>query len=72
MEFVTRLLHAWAVPLVLSIPRAEVFGADGSLRDPRVAGQLRSLGLEVARAARQMRQFGYCDWMAYQDIGKGD
>ena len=64
MEFITRSLRAWAVPLVLPIPRAsEAFRADGSLRDPRVGEQLRALGQEVARAARQMTQHGYCDWM---------
>jgi FMN reductase len=71
MEFITRSLRAWAVPLVLPIPRAsEVFGADGSVRDPRVADQLRSLGQEVARAARQMALSGYCDWMDYRDAGR--
>ncbi len=64
MEFITRALRAWAVPLVLPIARAsEVFGEDGGVRDPRVADQLRSLGREVARAARQMTLHGRCDWM---------
>lgn len=73
MEFITRSLRAWAVPLVLPIPRAsEVFGADGGVRDPRVADQLRSLGQEVARAARQMTLSGYCDWMDYRDTGRED
>lgn len=73
MEFVTRSLRAWAVPLVLPIARAsQVFGTDGSLRDPSVAGQLRSLGREVARAARQMTQFGYCDWIDGQNARGAD
>lgn len=64
MEFIARALRAWAVPLVLPIARAsEVFGDDGGMRDPRVADQLRSLGREVARAARQMTLQGRCDWM---------
>lgn len=64
MEFITRSLRAWAVPLVLPIARAsEVFNADGGVRDHRVAEQLRSLGREVARAAHQMTHHGYCDWM---------
>jgi FMN reductase len=64
MEFITRSLRAWAVPLVLPIARASaVFATDGSLHDAGVAGQLRSLGGEVARAARQMSRHGYCDWM---------
>lgn len=63
MEFITRSLRAWAVPLVLPIPRASaVFDAHGTTRDPQVADQLRSLGREVARAARQMTLHGDCDW----------
>jgi len=68
MEFITRSLRAWAVPLVLPIPRAsDVFDAQGIMRDQGVAGQLRSLGREVARAARQMALHGYCDWMDNRD-----
>jgi FMN reductase len=64
MEFITRALRAWAVPLVLPIARAsEVFGENGGMRDPRVADQLRSLGREVVRATRQMTLHGHCDWM---------
>jgi FMN reductase len=73
MEFITRSLRAWAVPLVMPIPRAsEVFGTDGTVRDPRVAGQLRSLGQEVARAAHQMTLHGYCDWMDGHADGGAD
>ena len=62
MEFIARSPRAWAVPLALLIPRAsDVFGGDGRIRDPRVAGQLRALGFEVARAARQMARQGYCE-----------
>ena len=72
MEFITRSLRAWAVPVVLPIPRAaDVFGADGSVRDPRVADQLRSLGREVARAAHQMSVQGYCDWTDDRGGGRG-
>ena len=72
MEFITRLLRAWAVPIVLPIARAsDVFGADGSVRDPRVADQLRSLGREVARAAHQMSVQGYCDWTDDRGGGRG-
>jgi len=68
MEFITCSLRAWAVPLVLPIPRAsDVFDAQGIMRDQGVAGQLRSLGREVARAARQMALHGYCDWMDNRD-----
>ena len=73
MEFITRSLRAWAVPMVLPIPRASnVFGADGSVRDPRVADQLRSLGREVARAAHQMSVQGYCDWTDDQGGRRGE
>jgi len=73
MEFIVRSLRAWAVPLVLPIARAsEVFGAGGSIRDPRVAGQLRSLGFEVARAARQMTSQGHCDWLEHLGAREAD
>lgn len=59
MEFITRSLRAWAVPLVLPIPRAaDAFGTEGNVRDPRVAAQLRALGQEVARAAHQITVHG--------------
>ena len=71
MEFITRSLRAWAVPLVMPIPRAsEVFRADGGVRDPRVGDQLRALGREVARAAHQMTVQGYCDWTDSQGVGR--
>jgi FMN reductase len=73
MEFMTRSLRAWAVPIMLPIPRvSDVFGADGSVRDPRVADQLRSLGREVARAAHQMSVQGYCDWTEDQEGRRGE
>ena len=71
MEFITRSLRAWAVPLVMPIPRAsEAFRADGGVRDPRVGDQLRALGREVARAAHQMTVQGYCDWTDHQRVGR--
>ena len=73
MEFIARSLRAWAVPLVLPIPRAsEVFDAHGGVHDPHVADQLRALGREVARASRQMTLHGYCDWMDGRDAVRGD
>ena len=73
MEFIARSLRAWAVPLVLPIARAsEVFAADGTVRDTRVADQLRSLGREVARAAHQMLTHGYCDWMDDPPVRRAD
>ena len=53
MEFVVRALRGWAVPLVIPIPQAwRVFDREG-LHDEEVAAQLRALGREVTRAARQ-------------------
>ncbi len=63
MEFVLRALRGWAVPLVLPIPNAtQVFDASGSPRDARIGSQLRLLGEEVVRAARQMSTQGCCDY----------
>lgn len=63
MEFVVRSLRAWAVPLVMPIPQASrVFDASGASRDVHVEGQLRLLGREVVRAARQMATHGQCDY----------
>ncbi len=63
MEFIVRALRGWAVPLVLPIPNAtQAFDEDGNPRDPRIGGQLRLLGEEVVRAARQMSAQGQCDY----------
>jgi len=63
MEFAVRSLRGWAVPLVIPIPRAhEIFAQDGSVRDPAVSDQLRVLGAEVVRAARQFAESGECDY----------
>ncbi len=65
MEFVVRSLRAWAVPLVMPIPQvSRAFDASGVLRDVHVEGQLRLLGREVVRAARQMATHGQCDYSA--------
>ena len=54
MEFVVRSLRGWAVPLVIPVPKAwQVFDHEGHARDQAIDGQLRALGREVARAARQ-------------------
>ena len=53
MEFVVRALRGWAVPLVIPIPQAwRVFDKEG-LHDETVAEQLRVLGKEVTRVAKQ-------------------
>ncbi len=53
MEFVVRALRGWAVPLVIPIPQAwRVFDREG-VHDENVSDQLRALGREVTRAAKQ-------------------
>ena len=52
MEFSIRALRAWAVPYVVPVPSAaRVFDQDGTVSDPRVELQLRTLGSEVVRVA---------------------
>jgi FMN reductase len=63
MEFVVRALRGWSVPLVIPIPRAwEVFDEEGKPRDEGIERQLRKLGEEVWRAARQFALEGVCDY----------
>jgi FMN reductase len=63
MEFIVRALRGWAVPLVMPIPQAwKVFDEQGQARDPEIERQLRALGREVVRAARQLTLLGYCDY----------
>lgn len=63
MEFIARALRAWSVPLVLPVPQSwRSFDADGQLRDEAIAAQLRGLGAEVVRAARQFQAEGTCDY----------
>ena len=63
MEFVVRALRGWSVPLVIPIPRAwQAFDHAGNARDEGIARQLRSLGAEVWRAARQFALEGVCDY----------
>jgi FMN reductase len=63
MEFVVRALRGWSVPLVIPIPRAwQAFDDAGNARDEGVAVQLRALGAEVCRAARQFALEGVCDY----------
>jgi FMN reductase len=65
MEFAVRALRGWAVPLVVPIPQAHTaFNGNGSPTDDNVARQLRALGAEVARASRQLRTTGTCDYAA--------
>lgn len=63
MDFIARALRGWSVPLVLPVAQAwRSFDPDGQLIDEGVAGQLRNLGAEVVRAARQFQAEGTCDY----------
>ena len=63
MEFIARALRGWSVPLVQAVPQSwRSFDPDGQLTDAAVAAQLRALGAEVVRAARQFRAEGTCDY----------
>ena len=63
MDFIARSLRGWSVPLVMPVPQSwQSFDPDGRLTDDAIAAQLRALGAEVARAARQFRADGTCDY----------
>ena len=63
MDFTARALRGWSVPLVQPVPQAwRSFDPDGQLTDDAIAGQLRALGTEVVRAARQFQAEGTCDY----------
>jgi FMN reductase len=63
MDFIARSLRGWSVPLVLPVPQSwQSFDPDGHLKDEAVASQLRKLGAEVVRAARQFQADGTCDY----------
>jgi FMN reductase len=63
MEFIARSLRGWSVPLVLPVAQSwQSFDPDGHLKDEAVAVQLRKLGAEVVRAARQFQASGTCDY----------
>jgi FMN reductase len=65
MEFIARSLRGWSVPLVLPVAQSwQSFDPDGHLKDEAVATQLRKLGAEVVRAARQFQDKGTCDYAA--------
>ncbi len=55
MEFIVRALRGWSVPLVIPIPQAWRVFDNGKMSDAKIAEQLRSLGREVTRAARQFK-----------------
>src|SRR6266481_838217 len=63
MEFIVRALRGWSVPMVLPVAQSwQTFDPDGRLVDEKVAAQLRELGAEVVRAARQFQAEGTCDY----------
>ena len=63
MDFIARSLRSWSVPLVMPVPQSrQSFDADGRLVDDAIGDQLRALGAEVARAARQFQSKGTCDY----------
>jgi FMN reductase len=60
---IVRAMRGWIVPLVQPVAQAwQTFDADGRLVDDMVAAQLRELGAEVVRAARQFQAEGTCDY----------
>ena len=63
MDFMVRALRGWAVPLVAPVARSwRAFDSSGRMLDDSVDRQLRRLGAEVVRAARQVMHTGTCDY----------
>jgi FMN reductase len=57
---------------VQAVPRSwRSFDPDGQLTDEAVAAQLRALGAEVARAARQFRTDGTCGYADDRQFAAG-
>ncbi len=70
MDFIARSLRGWSVPLVLPVAQSwQSFDPDGHLKDEAIATQLRKLGAEVVRAARQFQAQGTCDYAEGTNIG---
>jgi FMN reductase len=70
MEFIVRALRGWSVPMVLPVAQSwQTFDPDGRLTDEGIAGQLRELGAEVVRAARQFQANGICDYADARQFG---
>jgi len=62
MDFIARALRGWSVPLVLPVAQSwQSFDTEG-LADEAIDAQLRALGAEVVRAARQFQAEGTCDY----------
>ena len=63
LDFIVRALRGWSVPLVQPVAQArQSFDPEGRLVDQVVGDQLRALGQEVVRAARQFHADGTCDY----------
>jgi FMN reductase len=59
MEFSVRALRGWAVPYVVPVASAaHVFDADGRVREPAIALQLKTLGIEVVRVGQKFSSNG--------------
>ena len=72
MDFIARALRAWSVPLVQPVAQSwQAFGPDGELNDQAIGDQLRALGAEVIRAARQFRAEGTCDYADARQFAGG-
>ena len=70
MDFIVRALRGWSVPLVLPVAQSwRSFDPEGRLVDQEVAEQLRALGAEVVRAARQFQAEGTCDYADARQFG---
>ncbi len=60
MEFIVRAVRAFAVPLVVPVPRSwQAFDGEGRPAEEGLEDQLRRLGREVVRATRQMVATGH-------------
>jgi len=71
MDFIARALRGWSVPLVLPVAQSwQSFDPDGHLKDEAIAAQLRRLGAEVVRAARQFQTDGTCDYAEDASTGR--
>jgi FMN reductase len=70
MDFIVRALRGWSVPLVQPVAQSwQTFDPDGRLTDTLVAAELRELGAEVVRAARQFQADGTCDYADAAQFG---
>jgi FMN reductase len=73
MDFIARALRGWSVPQVLPVAQAwQSFDPEGHLVDEPVSAQLRALGAEVVRAARQFQRDGTCDYAEDRSFMAGE